>query len=293
MGQKIWAKREDERVVVRACKTGSRAVLVLAVGAFLVTAAMTANAGTLRGLTSTAPVGSSPRLRSFPLNRNGASGASGNHLFASYDIGTPVGVNPHTETPNYGNPGSDNVIRLVDPNGCGNDGISNVVCGSETDLCAMVYVFDDDQEMGECCGCLITPNQLESFSVRSQLVNNWDLATQDNSRGTIVVVGSAINDPGNGSTSNGCGNGRNPTCNDGCSPTVPALTSDVTNFVGSITHDQLIAGTPGVSEIPLFNQGGGEAVNNAYLVEQCGVLIANSSHIAGFCNCNDDETPAP
>jgi len=26
-----------------------------------------------------------------------------------------------------------------------------------SDLCAMIYVFDNDQQLSECCGCLVTP----------------------------------------------------------------------------------------------------------------------------------------
>jgi hypothetical protein len=254
--------------------------LVLAFGTLLVAGAAPAQARTIRD--GSASVSNRRRTSNIILN--------GSVLFTWYDIGTPVGANTLTVTPNYGNPEGDNVIRLVDTNGCGNDGISNLVCGNETDLCAMIYAFDDDQEMGECCGCRITPNELESFSVRRQLVNNWDLATQDNSRGTIVVVASAVNDPGDGSTSNGCGNGFNAACDHGCSATEPAVTASDTNLIGSVVHDSLIVGTVGLTETSLFDQGGGEAISNAYLVAECAVLAGNGTHRTGFCTCDDNPT---
>jgi hypothetical protein len=45
--------------------------------------------------------------------------------------------------------------------------------GSVSDLlCAMVYVFDNDQQMDECCGCLETPDGLRTFSVTKDLTSN-------------------------------------------------------------------------------------------------------------------------
>ncbi len=39
-------------------------------------------------------------------------------------------------------------------------------------LCAMIYVFDNDQEMNECCGCITTPDGLRTLSVKNNLTNN-------------------------------------------------------------------------------------------------------------------------
>jgi hypothetical protein len=36
-------------------------------------------------------------------------------------------------------------------------------------LCAMVYVFDPNQELAECCGCPITPDGLTTLSVDTDL----------------------------------------------------------------------------------------------------------------------------
>jgi len=237
--------------------------------------AVSANAATLRRAASTGSNGSA-----------GAGDPTGNYLFTYYDIGTPVGKNPHTETFGvYGVPNGDNFIRLIDPNGCGNGGVSNQQCGSETDLCAFFYVFDDDQEMGECCGCRITPNGLATISVRNRLVNNWGLTTQDNSTGTIAIVSSSINSPG------GVCNPFNPACNGGCDPTLGAQTTGATNLDGSITHDLVITGSPtvsGLTEIPLFDQGAGETVNNAYLPQECASIVASNSEINGYCHCPED-----
>jgi hypothetical protein len=39
-------------------------------------------------------------------------------------------------------------------------------------LCAMVYVFASDQQLAECCGCIETPDGLETFSVQKNLTSN-------------------------------------------------------------------------------------------------------------------------
>ncbi|HKH98048.1 MAG TPA: hypothetical protein VJ999_02985 [Candidatus Sulfotelmatobacter sp.] len=40
------------------------------------------------------------------------------------------------------------------------------------DLCAQIYVFDQYQEMSECCACLVTPDGLRTLSVNSDLTSN-------------------------------------------------------------------------------------------------------------------------
>jgi hypothetical protein len=42
-----------------------------------------------------------------------------------------------------------------------------------TDACAMIYVFDDDEEMVECCGCPLSSADVQYFSVAHDLTANW------------------------------------------------------------------------------------------------------------------------
>jgi len=248
----------------RSFKLGWLAKGALAIGALaLVTLAASAEGATLR------------RAGTSGANANGAEGdPTGNYLFTWF-----------AQSINNGN--GDNVLRLIDPNGCGNgSGITNGSCTTEVDQCAMIYVFDDDQEMGECCGCPITPNELQNYSVQTQLADNFQQASPDNGSGVVIVVGSAINAP------TGC-NPANETCNQlapgsgvpGCDPTVPAITEGDTNLYGSITHNQIIGGTAGLTEMAMFDQGAGDPVDNAYLVSECGAIAGNASGRAGFCSC--------
>ena len=192
----------------------------------------------------------------------------GNDLFTWYD--TSLG---------------DNILRLVNPNGCANGEIG---CGTVTNLCAMIYVFDADQEMGECCGIPITPSQMETLSVSAQLTSNWALAGTNNTNGVIAVVGSGLNDV---AADGSCGR-PSVACNAGCNPTLPAATVGSTNLFGGILHNQVFNGVTKQTEISLFDNGAGDPINNTYLVAQCAALIGNSSG-AGACSLLPPPPPPP
>jgi len=59
------------------------------------------------------------------------------------------------------------------------------------DLCAMIYVFDANQEMNECCGCITTPDGLRTLSVHSNLTNNP--LTVVVGTGDIKIVSAEVN----------------------------------------------------------------------------------------------------
>jgi hypothetical protein len=64
----------------------------------------------------------------------------------------------------------DSVVNLS------NDGINGGVFGAipptRGNICANVYVFDPQEEEIGCCACLVTPNGLNSLSVKSDLISN-------------------------------------------------------------------------------------------------------------------------
>jgi hypothetical protein len=62
----------------------------------------------------------------------------------------------------YGGHG-DNILRLINPNGNANRSFGLVKI-----VCAMIYVFDDDQDMGECRGCALSPADVKVFLGRAQ-----------------------------------------------------------------------------------------------------------------------------
>ncbi len=150
----------------------------------------------------------------------------------------------------------------------------------------MLYVFDDAQEMGECCGCALTV-QLATFSAAANLTANWALETPEginNETGAIAIVAASLN-PNLltfGSPSNGhfCTVGQSGACNFGCDPTNRPgyVVTTANNLLGSITHLQLVGPdaeeTMGITEVALSDDGGGDPNNLSYLQNQCGALVA-------------------
>src|SRR5271166_993304 len=76
-----------------------------------------------------------------------ASGGQDTFFSAYFDLGTGSTL--------------DNPIKLENP---------TAVNGN---LCAMIYVFDTTEEMGECCGCLLTPNQIRYGTVKQLIGSKW------------------------------------------------------------------------------------------------------------------------
>jgi hypothetical protein len=73
----------------------------------------------------------------------------------------------------YGGPGhsggdGDALVRIVDTAG----GVSPT-----DNRCANIYVFDDDQEMQECCSCPLSPDSLKTISVINDLTSNPQFAS--------------------------------------------------------------------------------------------------------------------
>lgn len=74
----------------------------------------------------------------------------------------------------------DQVVRLV------NDGDSGA------DLWASFYVFDDSEELQDCCSCVVTPDGLLSESVNNQLASfEFVLTPVHVRRGVIKVISSS------------------------------------------------------------------------------------------------------
>jgi hypothetical protein len=61
-------------------------------------------------------------------------------------------------------------------------------------LWAAFYVFDDSQELTQCCACVITPDGLLSESVNKELTA-FPLTGRLNSRGVIKMISSSSGDP--------------------------------------------------------------------------------------------------
>lgn len=78
----------------------------------------------------------------------------------------------------------DETVRIINDGDTGNN------------LWAAFYVFDDSQELTECCACEITPDGLLSESVQKELTAN-PLTGKVPTRGVIKVISSSTSDPTN------------------------------------------------------------------------------------------------
>ena len=135
-------------------------------------------------------------------------------------------------------------------------------------LCAMIYVFDEDQQMSECCGCVETHNGLRTISVRNNLTSN-PLTGIVSQRGVIKVVSAAVN-------------------NSPCDPS--ANVTPKMNLRAWATHVQnLVVGpTALTSGYPMtetdFSDSTLGATELANLQAQCAFIgILGSGH--GICSC--------
>src|SRR5271157_3057223 len=157
-----------------------------------------------------------------------------------------VGTSSSASRAGYGGPGftggaGENVVRIVNPT------------SANGTLCAMVYVFDDFEEMQTCCGCPVTPDGLRTLSVLNDLTFSPAANNSNLTAGVIEVVSSTANwTPGtpppapNPMGTNGPGSG---TIANGCSPTGIAsndpyhratAVSPIPALRAWITHDELV-----------------------------------------------------
>jgi hypothetical protein len=105
-------------------------------------------------------------------------------------------------TSDNGTGAGDSILELINPT------------ASNGNLCAMIYVFDDDEEMGECCGCPLTPNDTLLLSFQNDLTSNWREASNDFQNGIVQIISATQNSlSGSCSAANGC--------NGGCDPSAP------------------------------------------------------------------------
>jgi hypothetical protein len=129
-------------------------------------------------------------------------------------------------------------------------------------LCAMIYVFDQDQQLTECCGCAETHNGLRTLSVRSNLTSN-PLTGVVSRTGVIKVLSAAINN-------SPC----DPTSNVTPTPNLRVWVTHIQNPVGGaypITETESSDSTLGATEL-------------ANLQAQCAfVNILGSGQ--GICSC--------
>jgi len=204
-----------------------------------------------------------PDIANAQCSTAGNPSCSGTFLNGYYDTSEPLVEN--------GTGVGDNFLRLNNPT------------RANGNLCAMIYVFDDDQHMGECCGCPLSPDKLLSLSVEKNLTANF--VGRDNDSGVIDII-SALPDQPNPRF---CFASRG--CNGGCDPTQTTMVP-TRALKGYMVHNQAAAaqaniGTAlnvGLTEVPLADAGDADPKEFAFLTSLCGSIVGNGSG-AAVCNC--------
>ena len=129
-------------------------------------------------------------------------------------------------------------------------------------LCAMIYVFDRDQQLTECCGCVQSHNNLSTIPLFSLISNpltgNFPL------NGVIKIVSAAVN-------------------NSPCDPSTNVRPTPNLREWG--THFQLTTTAPGFNETETeFSPSTLGATELANLQAQCSFInILGSGN--GICRC--------
>ena len=154
--------------------------------------------------------------------------------------------------PCIGSTAPDATVRVINP-GTTSNGTS-----AAADLCALIYVFDANQQLSECCGCSISANGLLTLSVNSNLVGNPLLGSALHT-GVIKIVSSVNATP--------------------CDPTKITPTETLRAWATHIQHNSTFLMTEGESQAATLGTG-----EQADLGEDCTVLEElGSGH--GVCSC--------
>jgi len=178
----------------------------------------------------------------------------------------------------------DGTVRISNP------GLVPGTASGVGDQCALIYVFDKDQQLAECCGCRITPNGLIKLSVNNDLTSNA-LTGVSPVRGTFVVVASNPN----ATAVNPAPAGSSPGCQPGL-PAIQAAQSSVGSIAAWSTHVQ---DTGELTEGNFVAGGNNTTANSdrsvvatAGFAAKCltNSIVNGSGH--GLCSCPTEDPPA-
>jgi hypothetical protein len=157
----------------------------------------------------------------------------------------------------------DSVVNVTNTGTSGTAGAFGQISGN---ICVNVYTFDPAEELISCCACNVTPNGLQSLSVRGSLTSNPLTPAIP----TSVVIKLLASDAGAG-----------------CNASAPGALVSGMRAWGTTLH--ALPTSPvsyGVTETA-FSNGGLSAAELAHLTTFCGFIQANGS---GFGICSGCST---
>jgi hypothetical protein len=158
---------------------------------------------------------------------------------------------------------ADAVLRLINDGDASTAQSRGVPNGT---LFASLYMFDDSQEMQECCNCSVSADGMLSESVNRNLMSNTLTGRLEMNRGVIKIISSTTNDPTNNVLRPG--------------------------LRGTITHIQI--GPNAVGKMRSFIAEAALADSNLSTVEKtdlemtCGFVITLGSGY-GTCSCSPED----
>ena len=168
---------------------------------------------------------------------------------------------------------SDEFIDIVNP---GTNGAGSPANGS---LCALIYVFDTAEELQECCGCLVTPDQLIELGVQRNLLSNPNQGVVVHS-GAIKIISSAPTTAPSTEYQNSVCNASTPNPTPTLREWITHVRSIVSGPVGATTT------TVGVTEVEFSDAtlSLGAGSEEAFLATQCSNIQTQSTG-HGICSC--------
>ncbi len=151
--------------------------------------------------------------------------------------------------------GLDTMLRILSPG------------STPSNSCAMIYVFDQNQQMSECCGCNISRDGLLALSYADDLLAN-PLTGIQSSAGTVMVIAAD--------------KAVNPSCDAGSITPSGHLETWSTTLEDLGRQSYAVTETPGL-DAPLTD------TQSANVQAQCAFLkILGSGH--GICSCGKSPT---
>jgi hypothetical protein len=166
----------------------------------------------------------------------------------------------------------DGTLRLV------NDGFRGD-SSPNGDLCAAIYVYDDQENQQECCSCKITPNGYLSLSINSNLTANHAPSIRL-TRGVIKLVSSQPLSPPSAPI---------------CDPTTATINNNANTHIGIrawLTHiEQVGSGyqtsTEDLKDSTLDTNATSPNAEAVKLAGDCKALRTVGNGVTGVCDCRD------
>jgi hypothetical protein len=207
--------------------------------------------------------------------------SDGAYLLSYYDVSTHFDKSQG----GYGGPGhsggsGDALVHIVNAGNFTNPALNG-------DICANIYVFNDVQEMQECCSCDLSPNALLTLSTINNFTSNPLTSSESLEAGVIKIVGVPPQSVGPGETSICPTSETFPTPEEGLHAWTNHTESMASNQAGFTPPFGFVTST----SVEEFRHSELDAGELNQLFTECAFINAHGSG-HGICTCTQP-TPTP